>query len=172
MRLPSEKMKLIEKYQRLVKQEEERLRKLTIKTYRYMKNAGGHPTDIAFRKTPKAKERDYEYLRQKYYRLKKKTKENVYEKAYAMRFEDYWEGVRSINNRLDRGRSSGYRELYHAVQQMSNQQKQTFIKRKYDTPLSDVYLMILNDIKNNTRLFYDNFLEKITLTNSYNPFDI
>ena len=100
MKLISRKELLIEKYKQLVETEEKRIKRIMAKKFGFLKTDKNTFDTMGVLKTRKQSASDYNYYRQRYYRLRKITEKEIYDRMKSYVFDDYVKSLEILVKRL------------------------------------------------------------------------
>lgn len=132
------KQDLTKKYLDLVKKEEERIKKMMTRKFSFLKSdMNNFSFDILLsRRTYKE---DYNYLRQRYYRLRKLDEKVMEQRMKSYIFDDYVAGIEAILNRLGIRNEAKYEKLLNDLRSLTSKEKQSFVEKGYILGLRDEY---------------------------------
>lgn len=143
--------KEIEKYKALIKQEEERIRKESVRKFRFLKNDSRSMKNLVIGKEGRSKydKNSVEYLKGRYNRLKRIGTDEIDKHITLYAFDDYVRGLEEIMRRLGVRRKKSFRETIHTLNSLTDKQKRIFIENGYAISLSEEYIRVMNEIVEN-----------------------
>lgn len=132
------KQNLTEKYLNLVRKEEERIKKMMVRKFSYLKSdMNNFSYDILLSR--RAYRVEYNYLRQRYYRLRKIDEKVMEKRMRSYIFDDYVAGIETILNRLGIRNEAKYEKLLNDLRSMTRKEKQRFVEEGYILGLREEY---------------------------------
>lgn len=157
------KSHLIEKYRQLVELEEQRISKATRDRFKNLKNIDTHPsmvlggqyTQHSFQKE------SYEYLRQRYYRLKRITPDQIKNATMDYSFDSWFSVFHGFMEFYGIQNTSKALELTNLVSTMSRKEKSKFVELGLNYSLRMEYLDMGKDVRSDTHYTIDHLINRI-----------
>lgn len=132
------KQDLTKKYLDLVRKEEQRIKKMMTRKFSYLRSdMNNFSTDILLSR--RAYREEYNYLRQRYYRLRKLDERVMEQRMRSYIFDDYVAGIEAILNRLGIRNEVKYEKLLNDLRSMTRKEKQRFVEEGYILGLREEY---------------------------------
>lgn len=157
------KQHLVEKYRLLVQQEEERIAKLTRDRFAKLRNIDTHPSMILgtqYGKTTYDKQ-SYNYLRQRYYRLKRIKTAEIREATTSYSFDSWMSVIKNFVQYFGFQNESRYHELLRIVAGMTIKQKETFIAMGLNYNLRQEYNDLGEDAREGRTTTLDHVISRL-----------
>jgi len=165
MKLVSRKEILIEKYKQLVETEEKRIKKIMAKKFGFLKTDKNTFDTMGVLKTRKQSASDYNYYRQRYYRLRKITEKEIYDRMKSYVFDDYVKSLETLVKRLGLDiNNEDFKQLFKEMKKLSQSDKKFFVERGYVTSMRDEYEELKKYQEENDMFFFEHLLAKIRWT--------
>lgn len=135
----NKKQDLYEKYLKLMKQEEERIKKLSIKKFRYLKTTHSIPSMVIGERRKGFEPKTYEQARQRYYRLRRIKESDIEDKLNLMDYDNYVVGVEICHERLGKTRTSEYKRAMQQLKSLNKEERDIFVRMGYTQDVADIY---------------------------------
>lgn len=165
MKLVSRKEILIEKYKQLVENEEKRIKKIMAKKFGFLKTDNNSFEVMGVLKTRKQSASDYNYYRQRYYRLRKITEKEIYDRMKSYVFDDYVKSLETLVKRLGLDiNNEEFKQLFKELKKLTQSDKKFFVERGYVTSMRDEYEELKKYQEEKDTFFFEHLLAKIKWT--------
>lgn len=165
MELKSKREQLIEKYKKLAENEEKRLKRIMAKKFGFLRTDMNSIGDVGVLKTRKRTTDDYNYYRQRYYRLSKITEKDVYERMKVYVFEDYVKSLEQLVKRLGLDiNNEDFKKLFREMNKLTQSEKKFFVERGYVMSMRDEYEELKKYQENKDGYFFKHLFAKIEWT--------
>ena len=139
---------LIDKFSRLVKDEEARLEALQRKAFSKLHNLASHPSKVVGNQyDSKYDKASYQYLRQRYYRLKRLGPEDIKVAVQHYKFDDYVSKYKEFLEHHGFANTDKAREIFRIISKMTQKAKQYFIENNLNYDLRAEYLEMMEDAR-------------------------
>jgi hypothetical protein len=162
------KQDLVKKYRNLVKGEERRIKDLTKKAFSRLKHISSHPSLIRGRKGKSKYDPDsYQYLRQRYYRLKRIGIEDIKKSAFEYKFNDYFGVVKDFMKHFGINRTKEARELRSLLQGMTKQEMNMFLELGLNYDLRGLYEDMAKDVQTNSTTALDSVIHSLRIAKRF-----
>ena len=136
------------KYRELVLAEEKRIADLTRKRFSKLHNLSSHPSEvIGIKSTSKYEKATYQYLRQRYYRLKRIEKEQVSDATITYKYEDYFLVIDGFMDHYRINDLAIVQEYKRLKNSLSKTERAMFIELGLDYDLRMIYLDLGKDLR-------------------------
>lgn len=162
------KSHLIEKYRRLVEEEENRIAGITRSRFARLRNIDTHPSMILggqYSRHSQSKD-SYEYLRQRYYRLKRINESDIKQATTSYAFDSWFSVFVGFMEFYGLQGTPEAAELFMLVNSMTPKQKDKFINMGLNMALRTEYLDMGKDVRTGTNYTIKNLIERIEFIKS------
>lgn len=154
----------LERYRKLVAEEERRIEELTRKAFSKLRHVSSHPNEVIGKKyDSKYDKASLDYLKQRYYRLKRVTASDVKQATYDYRFEDWLFVLKTFFEHYQISGKPEVLEFLTNAKRLTKRERIYFMEQGFDGDLTAIYQDLGEDLRNNVTTTLDQLNYLITL---------